>query len=172
MKKAAIGMLAGILGTAVVAVYSAGATDADVLREARDRAEIEDLMWRYTRALDTNNGEAYAAAYTPDGQFAAGATATKGRAALRKMVDDLRVRAAEAKAKGEVRPPLYHMTANERITFSDKDHARIEAYYITASAAGGPNTPLRVAAVGRSVDDLVRVNGQWLIQSRNVAPQN
>jgi hypothetical protein len=64
------------------------------------------------------------------------------------------------------------MTANERITFSDKDHARVEAYYITAMPAGGPNAPLRVAAVGRSVDDLVRVNGQWLIRSRNVAPQD
>jgi hypothetical protein len=29
-----------------------------------------------------------------------------------------------------------------------------------------------VAAVGRSVDDLVRVDGKWLIRSRNVAPQN
>ena len=172
MRQAAIGALVGILGTAVVAVYSATSTDADVLRETRDRAQIEDLMWRYTRALDSNNGEAYAAVYTPDGQFGTGTNATKGREALRKMVDDLKVRAAEAKAKGEVRPPMYHMTANERITFSDKDHARIEAYYITAMAAGGPNTPLRVAAVGRSIDDVVRVNGAWLIQSRNVAPQD
>jgi hypothetical protein len=31
--------------------------------------------------------------------------------------------------------------------------------------------PPRVAAVGRSVDMLVRVNGKWLIQSRDVAPQ-
>ena len=59
MKKAVIGALAGILGTAVVAVYSASTTDAEVLQEMRDRAQIEDLMWRYTRALDTNTGEAY-----------------------------------------------------------------------------------------------------------------
>jgi hypothetical protein len=31
---------------------------------------------------------------------------------------------------------------------------------------------LRVAAVGRSVDELVRLNGKWLIKVRNVAPQN
>ena len=36
-----------------------------------DRAEIEDLMWRYTRALDTNDAAAYAATYTADGQFSA-----------------------------------------------------------------------------------------------------
>jgi hypothetical protein len=172
MRKAVIGAIAGILGMAVVAVFGADQTDADALREMKDRVQIEDLMWRYTRALDTNDADAYAATYTPDGQFSAGANATKGRDALRKMIADLRQRAADAQAKGERRPPMYHMTANERITFSDKDHARIEAYYITAFAAGGENAPLRVAAVGRSIDDVVRVNGQWLIKTRNVAPQD
>ena len=163
--------LAVILATAA----TAGAqqpSDADLVREMRDRKQIEDLMWKYTRALDTYDADAYAAAYTPDGQFSAGTNVTKGREALRKMVADLGQRNAEARAKGQPTAAMYHMTANERITFIDKDHARIEAYYITAFAAAGPNTPLRVAAVGRSVDDLVRVNGQWLISKRNVAPQD
>jgi uncharacterized protein (TIGR02246 family) len=172
MRRFAIGALLAVLGIAAVAIVNAQQSDADVMREMKDRMQIEDLMWRYTRALDTNDPEAYAAAYTPDGQFSAGTNVTKGRDALRKMIADLRQGNADARAKGQARPPLYHMTANERITFSDKDHARIEAYYITAAASGGPNAPLRVAAVGRSVDDLVRVNGQWLIRSRNVAPQD
>ena len=46
MKRAAIGAIAGILGTAVVAVYAQSSTDADVLRETRDRSQIDDLMWR------------------------------------------------------------------------------------------------------------------------------
>jgi len=29
-----------------------------------------------------------------------------------------------------------------------------------------------VAGVGRSVDELVRLNGQWLIKTRNVSPQD
>ena len=171
MRRVAIAACAAILATAAVAAAQQQ-SDADVMREMRDRHQIEDLMWRYTRALDTYDAEAYAAAYTPDGQFRAGANATKGRDALRKMIADLKQRNAEAKAKGQPTPAMYHMTANERITFADKDHARIEAYYITAFAAAGPNAPLRVAAVGRSVDDLVRVGGQWLISSRNVAPQD
>lgn len=171
MKNAAIGAFAGVLATAVVAVYGASQSDADFMREMRDRVQIEDLMWRYTRALDTNDADAYASVYTPDGQFGTGANATKGRDALRKMIAGLRQRAAEAEAKGTKRPPMYHMTANDRITFTDKDHARIDAYYITAVAAGGENAPLRIVSVGRSVDDLVRVNGQWLIRTRNVAPQ-
>jgi 3-phenylpropionate/cinnamic acid dioxygenase small subunit len=172
MRNAAIGVFAGILGTAVVAVFSQSQSDADGMREVRDRMQIEDLMWRYTRALDANDGDAYAGVYTPDGQFGTGANATKGRDALRKMVADLRQRNADAQAKGEPRPPLYHATANHRISFPGRDQARVEAYYITASGAAGQTTPPRVVAVGRSVDDLVRVNGQWLIKSRNVAPQN
>jgi hypothetical protein len=30
--------------------------------------------------------------------------------------------------------------------------------------------PVRVAAAGREVDEIVRVNGHWLIESRDVAP--
>jgi uncharacterized protein (TIGR02246 family) len=164
--------LAGLVLAAGV-VFTASKSDNDVLREVKDRTEIEDLMWRYARALDTTDAEAYAAAYAPDGQFTAGANATKGRDALKKMITDLRQRDAEAQAKGEPkRPPMYHMTANERVQFTDKDHARIEAYWITAFGAAGQSTPLRVAAVGRSVDDLVRLNGQWVIKARNVAPQD
>lgn len=172
MKKALIGVVVGIMGTAVVAVYGQSQSDPDLLREMRDRIAIEDLMWRYTRALDTSDPDAYASMYTPDGQFTAGTTATKGREALHKMVAGLRQTGADAQAKGQARAPLYHMTANHRISFTGKDTARVEAYYITASPAAGQNAPLRVVAVGRSVDDLVRLNGQWLIKSRNVAPQD
>jgi uncharacterized protein (TIGR02246 family) len=147
-----------------------GAQD-NAAREARDRAEIEALMWRYTRALDTLNPDAYAAAYTPDGQFVAGSNATKCQAALKKMIVDTNERQS-ANAKGEARPAMYHMTLNSNLTFVDKDHARLEAYYLTVFGAAGPNVPIRVAAAGRSVDQLVRVNGKWLIQNRDVAPRD
>ena len=172
MKKLAVTALAGLVLTAGV-VYTASKSDGDVVREVRDRMEIDDLLWRYARALDTSDAEAYASVYTPDGQFGTGANATKGRDALRKMIADGRQRQVEAQAKGEPkRPPMYHMNANQRVQFTDKDHARVEAYYITAIAAGGNTTPLRVAGVGRSIDDLVRLNGQWLIKARNVSPQD
>jgi hypothetical protein len=71
-------------------VFTASRSDGDVLREVRDRQEIEDLTWRYARALDTNDAEAYASVYAPDGQFGTGANATKGRDALRTMLADSR----------------------------------------------------------------------------------
>jgi len=80
-------------------------------------------------ALDTENADAYAAAFTPDGQFGGGANAVKGREALKKMIGDFRQRAAENDSKsGEKRPATYHAIANSYLEFTDKDHARLEAY--------------------------------------------
>ena len=152
--------------------YRAAAGGNDTQREAQDRVQIEKLMWQYTRALDTENPDAYAAAYTPDGQFGSGSNAIKGHEALKKMIADLRQRAADADAKGEKRPPMYHMSANSYVEFVDKDHAHMEGYWLTVFGQQGPNVPVRVAAAGREVDELVRVNGQWLIKSRDVAPKD
>src|SRR2546430_8615384 len=35
-----------------------------------------------------------------------------------------------------------------------------------------PNEPARIAAAGRSVNHLERVNGKWLIKLRDVAPKD
>jgi uncharacterized protein (TIGR02246 family) len=161
-----VAVLTAIVVTAG-AVFTATKSDADLLRQARDREEIEQLMWRYARALDTADADGYAANYTVDGQFGTGANATKGREALKKMIAGTGERQAAAK-----RPPMYHMTANHQITFIDKDHARIDAYHLTWFSAAGPETPARIAGVGRSIDELERVNGQWLIKTRNVAPMD
>jgi hypothetical protein len=172
MKNFGVGVLVAMVFTAGAAYSQKQPSNDQVLREARDRAEIEDLMWRYARALDTGNGEAYAAAYTPDGQFGTGANATKGTEALKRLAGGQPRTPAPGAAAAPARPPMYHMHANHAITFIDKDHARFDAYYITARAAGSQDQPLQVLAVGRSVDELVRLNGKWLIQVRNVQPTN
>ena len=151
----------------------AAMTGVQAMREAQDRAAIEDLMWRYARALDTNNADAYAAVYTEDGQFGTGDKATKGRAALHKMVADLKQSRADRDAKGEPkRPGTLHMDTSHSITFKDADHATYNAYWVTMFTALGADTPARVGAVGRSVDEVVRVNGKWLIRLRDVSPQD
>lgn len=147
------------------------AAESQTEREVHDRAQIEKLMWQYVRALDTENADAYAAAFTPGGQFGSGANAIQGREALKKMINDFRQRAAENESKsGEKRQAMYHVIANSYLEFLDKDHARLEAYWMTVFAAAGPKNPSRVAAAGREVDELVRLNGQWLIKTRDVAP--
>ena len=135
-------------------------------REARDRAEIEALMWKYTRALDSGDGATYASTYATDGQFGAGGNPTKGRDALSKLVVQRPAAGAPA------RPPLYHMELNHWIEFVDKDHVRYHAYYLTVSGALGQETPARIVAAGQSLDTMERVSGKWLIKTRDVAAKD
>ena len=169
MKNLVAGVVLGAVMFTAGAVFTASKSDNDVLREVRDRQAIDEVMWRYARALDTGDAEGYAALYTPDGQFSAGGTVTKGREALKKMIGGPR---AAAQPGAPARPQLYHTTANHQIVFIDKDHARIDAYHITGAAGSGRETPPRLAGIGRSIDELERVNGQWYIKSRNVAPMD
>jgi len=171
MKKVLAGVFAVLFMAWLGSRVAAGGSDTQ--REAQDRARIEKLMWQYVRALDTGNQDAYAALFTPDGQFGSGADAVKGRDALKKMIAGYRQRDAEEEAKSrQKRPPMYHVISNSYLEFPDNDHAHLEAYWMTVFAQGGPNVPVRVAAAGREVEELVRVSGQWLIQLRDVAPKD
>lgn len=160
-----------VLLLGMVSTKFAAAADTDYAREARDRAEIEQLMWRYVRALDTFNSEAYVATYTNDGEFIAGGNAIKGHEALKKMIDNYRKDREERTTKGEAVPPMNHVMTNEYLEFIDKDHARLHSYWMTIFGAAKDIQP-RVAASGHGVDELVRVDGKWLIKLRNVTPQD
>jgi uncharacterized protein (TIGR02246 family) len=141
------------------------AADKDLVR-AQDRVEIERLMWNYIRALDSGNAEAYAALFAPDGQFGRGATAVKGREALKKMVSDAGQKLNAENKSAKKAPRMYHVVTNPHIEFIDKDHARYYAYWMGALASGG------TTSAGREVNELVRINGQWLISVRDVDPQD
>ena len=138
---------------ACLLVLVAGPALAD---RAEDREAIEELMWRYARALDTGDAEAYAATYTEDGEFKAGATSTKGRQALHDMIAGL---------GGNL--GLLHMNADTWIEFIDDSHAVHHSYWLTMRKAAG-DQPAGVVAVGVGADELVKVNGEWLIRLRNV----
>ncbi len=160
-----------IAALAAFAIYTSRATAADSGFRLADRIQIEDLMWRYARALDTANADAYAAVYTPDGQFGAGPNATKGTAALKKLINDFKQRNAEAEAQSkQKRPQMYHMATNHTVEFVDKDHARYLAYWITVTEGAGQEVPARFAAAGREIDELVLLNGKWLIKVRDTQP--
>jgi hypothetical protein len=154
-------LVKGIAAAVVAVGFASLPLAAQSEREMRDRVQIEELMWRYVRALDSGNADAYAATYTPDGQFGTGPNASKGTAALKKLVTDFEERVAADKAKGVTRAPMYHMST-----------VRYEAYYLTVTAAAGTAMPARVAAAGREVDEIVRVKGKWLIKVRDVAPKD
>ena len=134
---------------------------------AQDRVEIEQLMWEYIQALDSHNADAYVALFTPDGQFGRGETAVKGRDNLKKMVLDAWLK-MDAKDTGDKKSPhMYHIMTNPHIEFIDKDHARFHAYWMGVLQTGG-----EILSAGREVNELVRINGMWLINVRDVDPKD
>ncbi|WAT17875.1 SgcJ/EcaC family oxidoreductase [Aurantiacibacter sp. MUD11] len=132
-----------------------------VLQQAQDRALIEDLMWRYVRAIDSWNPDAYAAVFTEDGSF----LGTQGRDNLRQMVVDLGAN------RNEDSPTLYHVMSNQNISFLSPSVAVVNYYWQTVTGGSpGAETP-QLLAQGRGRDVVVKQDGQWLIRSRDVTPQ-
>ena len=131
-----------------------------------DRAAIEKLMWTYDRMLDSYNADAYSKLFTVDGAFGQ----TKGREALYKMIADLGKGHEERRAKGE-KLTMRHFTMNQYLEFTGPATARYHYYHQTIFGTGAATSPdpARIAAAGNGVDDLVKVDGQWLIKYRNVA---
>ncbi|OYW44218.1 MAG: hypothetical protein B7Z08_00770 [Sphingomonadales bacterium 32-68-7] len=131
-----------------------------VVREAAERAAIEKLMWDYVAAADSLDANAYAAAFTPDGAFGQ----SKGAEALKGMINGLRT------SMGTRSAGMHHVMSNMNIEFLSPTRARVFYYWQTVfGGAAGAQTPVRVAAVGRGMDDVVKVGGKWLIQNRNVS---
>jgi uncharacterized protein (TIGR02246 family) len=132
---------------------------------AQDRAEIEQLMWEYIQALDSHNGEAFISKFTPDGVFMSKDSTAKGRDALKKMVVDAWQKMDASKKDGKKTPHMYHIVTNPHIEFIDDNHARYHAYWMGVLETGGG-----VVTAGREVNDLVKIDGEWLISIRNVNP--
>ncbi|WEK46601.1 MAG: nuclear transport factor 2 family protein [Candidatus Andeanibacterium colombiense] len=128
-----------------------------------DKDAIEALMWRYDRALDRFETEKYVALYTEDGSFGQ----TKGREALRKMMSGF-----EGSPTGK--PKLQHATSNDWVEFTGPDSATIHYYWQTygLSATNKLDDPPKLLAAGNGVDQVARVNGQWLFKSRDVFAAN
>jgi uncharacterized protein (TIGR02246 family) len=168
-------ILMGVVIMAVSFVFISAETMAGedgVLREIQDREQINKLMWDYARALDTGNVEAFVANFTEDGQFGRGPNAVKGRQALREMMGAFRKSSSVGQTNIQRTGSMYHMTANHHIEFVDKDHAVFHGYWIAFMAGSGENTQPTIVGVGREVNEVVRVDGKWLIQVRDIMPQD
>jgi hypothetical protein len=155
--------LAAVLSFAVGAPVAAD--EATWAREANDRAEIQALMWRYERALDTLDVEAYVAVFAEDAQFGN----AKGREGIRALIAG--IKAAREKNAEPGKPPVqtYQSITNMTIEFQSETRATVEGYFMAILGATA-NSPPRVATVGREVDEVVKVAGRWLIAVRTVSP--
>ncbi len=137
-----------------------------LLQESKDRAEIEDLMWRYVRAADNLDADAYVAVFTEDGSF----NDVSGRQALHDMITGMEASMAPRRESGELTGNMHHIMSNQSIEFLSPNVARVHYYWQTIFGGPGVDPAPRVAAVGNGVDEVVKVDGEWLIRSRNVQP--
>lgn len=158
--------------TLAAAAGQACADDTDMLREAHDRAAIQSLMWRYTRALDTMDIDTYLSLFTEDGQLVAGDNAIVGREAIGRLMHVIADGTAKRKAAGEAVPASYHLSSNVTIEFDGPDQARLYAYWTAVNAPVEQGGAPSIDSVGWERNELVRVDGQWRIKVRNTAPND
>jgi hypothetical protein len=161
--------LTWLVGAVLVATTVWAATHASYDdRYARDRAEIEDLQGRYLFALDWQDPELYASAFTEDGVLVWAGGTVNGRAAIVKEMQQ--AREADAKANAAAAPlPAFkrrHYVSN-LVLRVDGDQATARAFWFEFNNDGADRKPY-VGAYGHYEDELRRVDGRWLFTRRQI----
>jgi uncharacterized protein (TIGR02246 family) len=139
------------------------AADSIPVPELQDRAAIQNLIVRYTIALDTLDADLYAGVFAEDAEFTFAGSTYKGRAEIRKIVTGLQERRAGQPADA---PKMYHALSNTYIELLNDHEAQHRSYWQTIT---GPSSgPFNVGAMGVYEDVLVKRDGEWLIQNRKI----
>src|SRR5262245_64376620 len=86
-----------------------------------DRAAIQNLVVKYTIALDTLDADLYASVFAEDAEFTFGGNTYKGRAEIRKIVTGLQERNAKQPADA---PKSYHVLSNTYVELLSDHEAR------------------------------------------------
>jgi uncharacterized protein (TIGR02246 family) len=150
--------------TVAFAPSAAVAARAPASTELQDRAAIQNLVVKYTIALDTLDADMYASVFAEDAEFTFGGKTYKGRAEIRKIVTDLKERRSAAQTADA--PKSYHALSNTYVELLNDHEARHRSYWQTIT---GPSSgPFTVGGMGRYEDTLVKRNGEWLIQKRQI----
>jgi len=150
----------------VLAASTAAAADAPSTASVQDRAAIQNLIARYAFALDTLNADLYASVFAPDAEFTFGGNTYKGRDKIRGVIASIKERRAAQPASDKPAPKSYHAITNTLIEFINDTHAHHRSYWQTLS--GQSSGPFTVGGMGVYEDTIVKVNGEWLIQKRDI----
>lgn len=120
---------------------------------AEDKIAIMELAARYNQAIDSGDGEGWAATFAEDGVFESAQGEVTGRAQLVQYVED----GAERRRERSTR----HWN-NNMVIEGDGDAATLSRYLHLMS---GPE----LAATGTYDDTLKKVDGVWKFARRRVA---
>jgi ketosteroid isomerase-like protein len=132
---------------------------------AQERADIENLAYRYVFALDWRDAQAYAATFATDGVLTFGGGEAKGREAIAKVVQGMRDREMANLKPGETGQGNFHAQhfISSMVIDVSKDGrtAVSQAYWMQVRGAEP-----KILAYGHYVDRLVKVKDEWLYTAR------
>ena len=131
------------------------------LQQINDRIEIEDLLARYSRALDFRQFDQLQGIFTEDGQFDAGGLGhPQGPAAIREMIEGT-IGGLDA---------TQHLVGKSLIEFSDDgDSAEVRTYLISQHVRESTPGPIKHYFLGGEYfDRVVRTPQGWRIAFRRL----
>lgn len=141
------------------------AADNDALVQMlADRAEIQEVAYRYINALDTRDPELYLSVFTEDAEYDVEGTIYRGHEALRGIITGLQKARDDAAAAGRPTVDLYHTNINPVIDIISPTEARFQAYWQTLRKAD--DNSMRIGGMGMIKDELVKSDGKWRIKKR------
>lgn len=121
-----------------------------------DELAIQKLIYRYNRLTNEEDFDGWASCFAPEGVFHGAYEEFRAHADLDRF-------AAHARALIEKMPNLRHFVTNIE-TNVQGDTASARSFLLMTSTA--PSGETRFAMVGRSDDELVKIDGNWLFLSR------
>ncbi|GAB2895833.1 nuclear transport factor 2 family protein [Microbulbifer echini] len=124
----------------------------DELQLFRDRFAISDLLSRYTLTIDNCDARGWASLFTLDGHFQHGSRVIRGREKLERYAlihNKLRCRHITSS-------PLHHLSED-----GQSASGKATTVEINATRSG-----YRIAVIAEYRDELVKVDGNWLIRCR------
>lgn len=132
---------------------------------AQERADIEQLAYRYVFALDWRDPQDYARAFAPDGVLTYGGGEARGREQIAAVIQGMRDREMARLKEGETGQGSGHskhfISSMVIDVAEDGQSALAQATWMLV---GGVEPVIR--GHGHYVDKLVKVGGEWLYASR------
>lgn len=156
--------LLGVLAAACAFALALGAAARaqDITAQTLiDRAEIQDLLTRYSYNLGHGSPESFAAFYAEDAQLILGARTYTGR-------EEIAGAYAAIPQDGPTRTAFsFNVLIGNPLIVVNGDTATAKLVFTEIIIDEQGDAP-RILAQGREYDTLVKRDGQWLIKSRQI----
>ena len=132
-----------------------------------DRAEIEDLMARYLFAIDYSDWDAYVETFAPDGELEFASGTFHGRDEIRAGVIKFAAGIGRFYHTADGKPAKLRHIVLQSVIRVEGDHAWARTQWLEMANHGEGDTP-KIGTYGIYEDALVKLDGKWLFQKRNV----